>query len=127
MPASDPIAPPRVVPFAESAPRRPRPPAGPDRAVPDRPVPLDDLAQARAAALPGPFRYRLKGVTFTLPPVGGLPLEVAERVRGTSDPLAVVRAVVGEEKTREMAAAGFTLCDLDVIVEEWERRCGVRF
>ncbi|MGW2746016.1 hypothetical protein [Streptomyces sp. NPDC001450] len=121
MPASDPIAPPRVLPFAEHAARPSRGPSAQDAALS-----LDQLAAERTETLPGPFHYQLKGVRFTLPALHGLPLDVWERVRGGTDPVASLRAVVGEQKTREMAAAGFTLCDLDVIVEDWERRSGVR-
>lgn len=121
MPASDPIAPYPIRPCADSAVRRlPVPVAG------SATVSLDAVARQRARSLSAPVRYELKGVRFTLPSPKAVPLDVWERLRGGADPLTALGAVVGEEKAREMAVAGFTLCDLDVIVEDWERRHGVR-
>lgn len=121
MPASDPISPYPIRPCPEPAVRRlPAPAAG------TATVSLDAVARQRAKSLPAPVRYELKGVEFTLPSPKAVPLDVWERLRGGPDPLTALGAVVGEEKAREMAVAGFTLCDLDVIVEDWERRHGVR-
>lgn len=122
MPATDPIPPPSSGPYAVAAARPPL--AG---VTASGTVSLDMRARQHARSLPGPFRYELKGVTFDLPSLRSLPLAQWERLRGGTDPLAALTCVLGEVKLKEMTAAGFTLGDLEVIVEDWERRSGVRY
>ncbi|MFF9818670.1 hypothetical protein [Streptomyces sp. NPDC014006] len=118
MPATDPIAPPATSSYAAAVASPPVADGGT--------VPLDAVARQCAQALSGPVNYELKGVTFALPSLRSLPIDLWDRVRAGTDPMASLRAVVGEQKMREMAAAGFTLSDLDVILEDWKRRDGVR-
>lgn len=86
-------------------------------------VSLDAMVKQRRDALPEPVTFELFGVSFTLPPIKGLPMDVQERV-GNSD-VAMFRLVLGNEKVTEMIAAGITNGDLEVIAEEWRNRNGL--
>jgi len=86
-------------------------------------VSLDAMVKQRRDALPEPTAFELFGVSFTLPPIKSLPMDVQERV-GNSD-VAMFRLVLGKEKVAEMIAAGFTAGDMEVIAEEWRQRSGL--
>ncbi|WP_435058739.1 hypothetical protein [Streptomyces sp. bgisy060] len=86
-------------------------------------VSLDALAARRARSLPPGVRYELKDVVFTLPPVRALPVDLPERTGG--DAVELLRLVLGEDVISEMAAAGFTLGDFELICEDWRRRNGL--
>ncbi|MDN3261184.1 hypothetical protein QWJ26_15440 [Streptomyces sp. CSDS2] len=121
MPATDPIAPQTSTVFAPCATCCPR-----TAVTGEGTLSLDAHARRHARSLSRPLRYELKNVTFTLPSPRSVPLAVWQRLHDGTDPLTAFQALVGEAKTREMTAAGFTLGDLEVIVEEWEHRGGVR-
>ncbi|MFD3534760.1 hypothetical protein [Streptomyces sp. NPDC058664] len=114
MPATDPILPPTngMIRRSGSAARE----AAPEPET----VSLDALAARRARSLPRAVRYELKGMVLTLPPWRSLPVDLPGRAGG--DTLEILRVVLGEERIREMAAAGFTLGHLEVIGEHWRRR-----
>lgn len=88
-------------------------------------VSLDSLAKQRRDALPQPTTFELDGITFTLPPFKSLPMDMQERVAGMEDALGILRIAAGAEKVKEMTDAGFTIGDLELIAEEWQRRSGV--
>lgn len=89
-------------------------------------VSLDSLAKQRRDALPQPTTFELLGVEFTLPPMKGLPFELQEKAGGNlDDVVGVLKAILGEQKIKEMYAAGFTFGDLELIGEEWQQRSGV--
>ncbi|MEU1465200.1 hypothetical protein ABZ467_31880 [Streptomyces sp. NPDC005727] len=121
MPATDPIAPRTSTVYTPATVRRPL-----TAVADDGTVSLDERARQYARSLPGPFRYKLKGLTFALPSPYALSLTQWGRFHDGADALAAFQAVLGEPKVREMTAAGFTLGDLAVIVEDWEYRSGVR-
>ncbi|MFI1580010.1 hypothetical protein [Embleya sp. NPDC020630] len=88
-------------------------------------VSLDALAKQKRDALPDPVTFELFGVTFTLPPFKSLPFDVQERVAGPEDIMGIMRLTVGEEKLKEMIAAGFTVSEAELIGEEWQKRNGL--
>jgi hypothetical protein len=88
-------------------------------------VDLNSLAKQRRDALPKPTTFDLFDVQFTLPPIKALPFELQERVGDLDNTVAVLKDLLGEEKVREMYAAGFQFSDIELIAEEWQRRSGV--
>ncbi|MEU2724078.1 hypothetical protein [Streptomyces smyrnaeus] len=88
-------------------------------------VELDSLAKQRRDALPQPTTFELAGVEFTLPPMKSLPMDLQERVGSLEDGLGILKLTLGGEKVREMVAAGYTLGDLELIAEEWQKRSGI--
>lgn len=88
-------------------------------------VSLDSLAKQRRDALPEPTTFELHGVTFTLPPMRLLPFEMQERVGNLENIPAVMKDVLGQDKVKEMYAAGFTFLDLELIAQEWQKRSGL--
>lgn len=89
-------------------------------------VSLDAASKQRRDALPEPTDFELKGVTFTLPPIKLLPLEMQEQIAGgMSNYVGVVKAVLGEDTLAKMYAADYTFDDLELIIEEWEKRSGL--
>jgi hypothetical protein len=88
-------------------------------------VSLDALAKQRRDALPKPTPYELFGVTFTMPPVKSLPMDLQERIGSLENGYGVMVEALGRSKVDEMVKAGFTLGDLEVIAEDWQRRNGV--
>lgn len=87
-------------------------------------VSLDERARQRRDALPAPTPFELFGVSFTLPPIKSLPMDVQERIAGNDTEM--FRLVVGDEKVKEMIAAGFQVTDIELILEEWQERSGVK-
>ncbi|MEU4967774.1 hypothetical protein [Streptomyces smyrnaeus] len=88
-------------------------------------VELDSLAKQRRDALPQPTTFKLAGVEFTLPPMKSLPMDLQERVGSLEDGLGILQLTLGREKVREMVAAGYTMGDLELIAEEWQKRSGL--
>lgn len=88
-------------------------------------VSLDSLAKQRRDALPKPTTYELFGVTFTMPPVKSLPMDLQERIGSLENGYGVMVEALGRDKVNEMAKAGFTLGDLELIAQDWQRRNGV--
>lgn len=86
-------------------------------------VSLDAKAKQRRDALAEPTSFELYGVEFTLPSMKTLPFDVQERV-GRND-TALFRIVLGDEKVAQMIAAGMTVGDAELIIEEWQERSGV--
>ncbi|MFE9042234.1 hypothetical protein ACFY9F_28525 [Streptomyces sp. NPDC012421] len=117
MPATDPILPPTNGVIRRSG------CTAADSVADTGTVSLDVLAARRARALPPGVRYELKGVAFTLPPVRALPVDLPESAAG--DTAELLRRVLGEDVIGEMAAAGFTLGDFELICEDWRRRNGL--
>ncbi|MEU2658959.1 hypothetical protein ABZ615_27035 [Streptomyces sp. NPDC007325] len=117
MPATDPILPPTNGVIRRSG-------STADTVGDTGTVSLDVLAARRARALPPGVRYELKGVAFTLPPVRALPVDLAESA-AAGDTAELLRRVLGEDVIGEMAAAGFTLGDFELICEDWRRRNGL--
>jgi len=87
-------------------------------------VSLDERARQRRDALPEPTPFELFGVSFTLPPIKSLPMDVQERIAGND--IEMFRITVGKEKVEEMIAAGFQVSDIELIIEEWQERSGVK-
>jgi len=87
-------------------------------------VSLDERARQRRDALPEPTAFELFGVGFTLPPIKSLPMDVQERIAGNDTEM--FRLVVGDDKVKEMIAAGFQVTDVELILEEWQERSGVK-
>lgn len=88
-------------------------------------VELDLIAQQRRDALPKPTTYSLFGVEFTMPPLKSLPMDLQERVGGFENGYGIMLEIHGREKITEMTAAGYTLGDMEVIAEDWQKRNGV--
>lgn len=88
-------------------------------------VSLDALAKQRRDALPEATVFDLLGVTFELPPMRLLPIDVQERVQGPDDLMGILRTVLGDDKVKEMIAAGFTVLEAELIGEEWQKRSGL--
>lgn len=88
-------------------------------------VSLDALAEQKRAALPEPTTFELAGVEFTLPPIMSLPIDVQERIGSMENGFGLMQEALGREKVREMVKAGYTLGDLELIAEEWQRRNGL--
>ena len=88
-------------------------------------VSLDALAQQRRDALPEATTFELKGVTFTLPPMRELPLELQEKVGSMDNVVGVLKEVVGEDAVKSMYKAGFTFGDLELIGEQWQEYSGL--
>jgi hypothetical protein len=88
-------------------------------------VSLDALAKQRHALLPEPTTFELKGVTFTLPPMKDLPLELQEKVGNMNDTVAVMKEVVGVDVVKAMYKAQFTFGDLELIGEQWQEYSGL--
>jgi hypothetical protein len=88
-------------------------------------VSLDELAKQRRDALPQPTTFELAGVEFTLPPFKALPIDMQERVASMEDALGVLRVAAGIDVVKRMVDAGFTIGDLELIAEEWQKRSGV--
>lgn len=89
-------------------------------------VSLDALAKQRRDALPDPTTFELFGVEFTLPPMKALEFELQEKAGGSmEDVVSVLKHLLGDEKIREMYAAGFTFGDLEVIGQEWQKHSGL--
>jgi len=85
---------------------------------------LEERLKQRRAALPEPVPCEAFGVEWTLPPMQSLPIDVQERAATTRD-IGVLRAALGDAKVNEMIKAGFTVGDMELIVEEWQERSGV--
>ncbi|WP_282692714.1 hypothetical protein [Streptomyces sp. CC208A] len=83
-------------------------------------VPVDTLAARPARSLPDTVRYEFNGLVLTLPPWRSLPADLPGRSGG--DMVELLRAVAGEDRIRELAAAGLTLGHLEAIGEDWRRR-----
>ncbi|MDT7847190.1 hypothetical protein [Streptomyces justiciae] len=88
-------------------------------------VELDLIAQQRRDALPKPTNYTLFGVAFTMPPIKSLPMDLQERIGSLENGYGVMVECLGEEKVQEMVDAGYTLGDLEVIAEDWQKRNGL--
>jgi len=88
-------------------------------------VSLDALAKQRRDALPDPTTYEMFGVTFTLPPMKALPIELQERISSQEDIVGLLKFVLGDDKVREMYKAGFQMGDLELLGEEWQKRSGL--
>ena len=88
-------------------------------------VSLDALSKQRRDALPEPTTFELAGVSFTLPAMKTLPMDLQERVGSLEDGLGILKLVLGPDKIREMVGAGYTLGDLELIAEEWQKRSGI--
>ncbi|WP_326806643.1 hypothetical protein OHB04_02305 [Streptomyces sp. NBC_01775] len=88
-------------------------------------VELDSLAKQRRDALPEPTTFALAGVEFTLPAMKTLPMDLQERVGSLEDGLGILKLTLGPEKVAEMVGAGYTLGDLELIAEEWQKRSGM--
>ncbi|MFD5566654.1 hypothetical protein [Streptomyces cadmiisoli] len=88
-------------------------------------VSLDALAKQRRDALPKPTNYELFDVEFTMPPVKSLPMDLQERIGSLENGYGVMVEALGRDKVTEMVAAGFTLGDLEVIAQDWQRRNGL--
>lgn len=88
-------------------------------------VSLDALAKQRRDALPKPTRYELFGIEFTMPPVKSLPMDLQERIGSLENGYGVMVEALGADKVKEMVAAGFTLGDLEVIAQDWQKRNGL--
>ena len=88
-------------------------------------VDLNSLAQQRRDALPKPTTYNLFDVEFTLPPIKALPFELQERVGDLDNTVEVLKDLLGQDKVKEMYAAGFTFGDLELIAQQWQQRSGV--
>ena len=78
-------------------------------------VSLDALAKQKRDALPQPTTYELMGVEFTLPPLMALPFELQAKVGDLNNVAGVMQEIVGQDKLREMYAAGFTFSDIELI------------
>lgn len=88
-------------------------------------VSLDTIAKQRRDALPKPTEYELAGVHFTMPPIKSLPMDLQERIGSLENGYGVMVEALGRDKVKEMVAAGFTLGDLELIAEDWQKRNGV--
>ncbi|MEG8275778.1 hypothetical protein [Streptomyces sp. AHA2] len=88
-------------------------------------VDLNSLARQRRDALPKPTTFNLFDVEFTLPPIKALPFELQERVGDLDNTVAVLKDLLGEDKVKEMYAAGYQFSDIELIAEEWQKRSGV--
>ncbi|MFJ4808488.1 hypothetical protein [Streptomyces longwoodensis] len=88
-------------------------------------VSLDALAKQARDALPKPTSYELFGVQFTMPPIKGLPMDLQERIGSLENGYGVMVEALGREKVNEMVAAGYTLGDLEVIAQDWQKRNGL--
>ncbi|WTW93616.1 hypothetical protein OG216_09615 [Streptomycetaceae bacterium NBC_01309] len=88
-------------------------------------VSLDALSAQRRDALPEPTTFGLKGIEFTLPPMKLLPIETQAKVGNMDDNLGVLNAFLGEEQVKAMFAADYTFDDLELIMEEWQKRSGL--
>lgn len=88
-------------------------------------VSLTARSKQRRDAMPEPTTFELNGVEFTLIPFKLLPIDVQERVNGPEDIMGILRTMLGDEKVKEMVAAGFTVDDAELIGEEWNERSGV--
>lgn len=88
-------------------------------------VELDTLSKQRRDALPEPTTFALHGVTFTLPPMKLLPMETQAKVGNMDDNLGILNAFLGEEQVKAMFAADYTFDDLELIMEEWQKRSGL--
>ncbi|MEU9310860.1 hypothetical protein [Streptomyces sp. NPDC048256] len=88
-------------------------------------VDLNSVAKQRRDALPKPTTYNLFDVEFTLPPIKALPFELQERVGDLDNTVEVLKDLLGQDKVKEMYAAGFTFGDLELIAQEWQKRSGV--
>lgn len=88
-------------------------------------VSLDSLSRQRRDGLGEPTTFELLGVEFALPHMKALPFELQEKVSNPNDIAALMKFVLGEEKVREMYAAGFQMGDMELIGEEWQRRSGL--
>lgn len=88
-------------------------------------VSLDALAKQKRDALPEPTTFELYGVEFTLPPVRSLPMDLQERIGSLENGYGLMQEALGREKVKEMTAAGYTLGDLELIAEEWQKRNGM--
>lgn len=97
----------------------------PSKATGTEVVDLNSLAQQRRDALPQPTTYNLFDVQFTLPPIKALPFELQDRVGDLDNTVEVLKDLLGQDKVKEMYAAGFTFGDLELIAQEWQRRSGV--
>ncbi|URN11372.1 hypothetical protein LUW77_03520 [Streptomyces radiopugnans] len=88
-------------------------------------VSLDALAKQKRDALPEPVTFELYGVEFTLPPIKSLPIDLQERIGSLENGYGLMQEALGRDKVREMVAAGYTLGDLELIAEEWQKRNGL--
>lgn len=89
-------------------------------------VELDLIAKQRRDALPKPTNYALLGVQFTMPPIKSLPMDLQERIGSLENGYGVMVECLGRDKVKEMVAAGYTLGDLEVIAEDWQKRNGLQ-
>jgi len=96
-----------------------------DEPVATETVSLDSLAKQRRDALPSPVTYELFGVEFTMPPMKSLPFDLQERIGSIDNSYGVMVEVVGRDKVREMVDAGFTVGDMELIAEDWQKRNGL--
>ncbi|MFJ7176402.1 hypothetical protein ACIQXA_08340 [Streptomyces massasporeus] len=97
----------------------------PSKTVGTEVIDLNARAKQRRDALPKPTTYNLFDVEFTLPPIKALPFELQERVGDLDNTVAVLKDLLGEDKVKEMYAAGYQFSDIELIAEEWQRRSGV--
>lgn len=88
-------------------------------------VSLDALAKQRRDALPSPVTFELAGVEFTLPPIKSLPLDLQEQIGSLENGLGLLQHACGRDKVKEMTSAGYTLGDLELIADEWQRHNGI--
>lgn len=88
-------------------------------------VSLDALAKQRRDALPDPTTYELMGVEFTMPPIKSLPIDVQERIGSMENGYGLLVEVLGRDKVKEMVGAGYTLGDMELIAEDWQKRNGM--
>lgn len=84
-------------------------------------VDLSERLKQRRAALPEPFECEAFGIEISLPPLHSLPIDVQERAATTRD-IGILRIAAGDDKVNEMIKAGFTLGDLEFLMEEWQER-----
>ena len=89
-------------------------------------VSLDALAKQRRDAQPEPTVFDLHGVEFELPPMKLLPMEMQEQVDGgMSNYAGIMKALLGDDVLKAMYAAGYTFDDLELVMEEWQKRSGL--
>lgn len=88
-------------------------------------VSLDALSKQRRDALPEATTFELRGVTFTLPPMRDLPMEVQEKIGSLDNVVGLLKEVVGVDTVKQMYKAGYTFGDLELIGEQWQEYSGL--
>lgn len=89
-------------------------------------VTLDAIAAQRRDAQPEPTDFSLHGVEFTLPPMKLLPLELQEQVAGgMNNYVGIMKHLLGDDVLKQMYAAEYTFDDLELVMEEWQKRSGL--